>query len=187
LFTLPGSPVLYYGDEIGMGDNIRLGDRYGVRTPMQWTGDRNAGFSRADPSALYQPVILDPIYNYQAVNVEAQLRSPTSQLNWLRRLIQMRRENKVFGRGSLEFITSGNRRVVAYVRRHQDTMALVVNNLSRFPQAVEFDLRAYQGMVPVEMAGNSRFPPITARPYLITLGPYGFYWLRLEKGPAQGL
>jgi maltose alpha-D-glucosyltransferase/alpha-amylase len=184
LFTLPGSPVLYYGDEIGMGDNIHLGDRNGVRTPMQWTGDRNAGFSRADPSALYQPVIIDPIYNYQAVNVEAQLRSPTSQLNWLRRLIQVRREHKVFGRGSLEFVPCGNRRVVAYIRRLQDEIALVVNNLSRFPQAVELDLGAYRGMIPFEMFGKSPFPAIGDRPYVITLGPHGFYWLLLEKGPA---
>jgi maltose alpha-D-glucosyltransferase/alpha-amylase len=184
LFTLPGSPVLYYGDEIGMGDNIHLGDRNGVRTPMQWTGDRNAGFSRADPSALYQPVIIDPIYNYQAVNVEAQVRSPTSQLNWLRRLIQVRREHKLFGRGSLEFVPCGNRRVVAYLRRLQDEIALVVNNLSRFPQAVELDLGAYRGMIPVEMFGKSRFPAIGERPYVITLGPHGFYWLLLEKGPA---
>jgi maltose alpha-D-glucosyltransferase/alpha-amylase len=181
LFTLPGSPVLYYGDEIGMGDNIHLGDRNGVRTPMQWTGDRNAGFSRADPSALYQPVIIDPIYNYQAVNVEAQLRSPTSQLNWLRRLIQVRREHKVFGRGSLTFVPCGNRRVVAYIRRLQDEIALVVNNLSRFPQAVELDLAAYRGMIPFEMFGKSPFPTIGERPYAITLGPHGFYWLLLEK------
>jgi maltose alpha-D-glucosyltransferase/alpha-amylase len=184
LFTLPGSPVLYYGDEIGMGDNVHLGDRNGVRTPMQWTGDRNAGFSRADPSALYQPVILDPIYNYQAVNVEAQHRSPSSQLNWLRRLIQVRRAHKVFGRGSLEFLTHGNRRVVAYVRRHQDQIALVVNNLSRFPQAVELDLGSYEGLTPVEMAGKSPFPTIGDRPYSVTLGPYGFYWLDLTKPPV---
>jgi maltose alpha-D-glucosyltransferase / alpha-amylase len=183
LFTLPGSPVLYYGDEIGMGDNVHLGDRNGVRTPMQWSGDRNAGFSRADPSAVYQPIILDPIYNYQGVNVEAQLRSPASQLNWLRRLIQVRRQHKVFGRGSLEFLPGGNRRVVAYIRRLQDEIALVVNNLSRFPQAVELDLSSYEGMTPVEMAGRAAFPTITARPYPITLGPYGFYWLRLEKQP----
>jgi maltose alpha-D-glucosyltransferase/alpha-amylase len=167
-----------------MGDNIHLGDRNGVRTPMQWTGDRNAGFSRADPSALYQPVIIDPIYNYQAVNVEAQLRSPTSQLNWLRRLIQVRRQHKVFGRGSLEFVPCGNRRVVAYVRRLQDEIALVVNNLSRFPQAVELDLRAYRGMIPFEMFGKSPFPVIGDRPYGVTLGPHGFYWLLLEKAPS---
>jgi maltose alpha-D-glucosyltransferase/alpha-amylase len=184
LFTLPGSPVLYYGDEIGMGDNIHLGDRNGVRTPMQWSGDRNAGFSRADPSALYQPVIIDPISNYQAVNVEAQLRSATSLLNWLRRLIQVRREHKLFGRGSLEFLPCANRRVVAYLRRHQDEIALIVNNLSRFPQAVELDLAAYRGMIPVEMFGKAPFPAITDRPYVVTLGPHGFYWLLLEKGPA---
>ena len=158
LFTLPGSPVLYYGDEIGMGDNIHLGDRGGVRTPMQWTGDRNAGFSRADPSALYQPVILDPIYHYQAVNVEAQLRSPTSLLNWLRRLIRVRREHKVFGRGSLEFVPCRNRTVVAYVRSYQDQTALVVNNLSRFSQPVELDLSRYQGMTPRRDGRQCAFP-----------------------------
>ena len=184
LFTLPGSPVLYYGDEIGMGDNVHLGDRNGVRTPMQWTGDRNAGFSRANPSALYQPVILDPIYNYQAVNVEAQNQSPSSQLNWLRKLIRVRRAHKVFGRGSLEFLAHKNHRVVAYVRRLQDEIALVVNNLSRFPQAVELDLGAYEGLTPVEMAGKSPFPTIGDRPYAITLGPYGFYWLDLTKPPT---
>jgi maltose alpha-D-glucosyltransferase / alpha-amylase len=167
-----------------MGDNIHLGDRNGVRTPMQWTGDRNAGFSRADPSALYQPVILDPIYNFQAVNVEAQHRSPTSQLNWLRKLIQVRRAHKVFGRGSLEFLTHGNRRVVAYIRRFQDQIVLVVNNLSRFPQAVELDLGSYEGMIPVELAGKSAFPTIRDRPYAITLGPFGFYWLDLTKPSA---
>jgi maltose alpha-D-glucosyltransferase/alpha-amylase len=184
LLTLPGSPVLYYGDEIGMGDNVHLGDRNGVRTPMQWSGDRNAGFSRADPSALYQPVILDPLYNFQGVNVEAQLRSPSSQLHWLRRMIQVRREHKLFGRGSLEFLPCHNRRVVAYVRRLQDDIALVVNNLSRFSQSVELDVSAYTGMTPIEMAGRAPFPTISDRPYQITLGPYGFYWLHLEKPPA---
>jgi maltose alpha-D-glucosyltransferase/alpha-amylase len=184
LFTLPGSPVLYYGDEIGMGDNIHLGDRRGVRTPMQWTGDRNAGFSRANPSALYQPIILDPIYHYQAVNIEAQLQSPTSLLNWLRRLIRVRREHKVFGRGSLEFIPCRNRRVVAYVRSYQDQTALVVNNLSRFSQPVELDLSRYKGMGLTEIAGNVPFPTIGELPYLITLGPHGFYWFRLETAIA---
>ena len=173
--------MLYYGDEIGMGDNIHLGDRRGVRTPMQWTGDRNAGFSRANPSALYQPVILDPIYHYQAVNVEAQLASSTSLLNWVRRLIKVRREHKVFSRGSLEFIPCHNRHVVAYVRAYQDQAALVVNNLSRFSQPVELDLSRYQGMALTEMGGNVPFPTVGELPYfLITLGPHGFYWFRLE-------
>jgi maltose alpha-D-glucosyltransferase / alpha-amylase len=185
MFSLPGSPVLYYGDEIGMGDNVHSGDRRGVRTPMQWSGDRNAGFSRSDPSALYHPIILDPIYNYQAVNVEAQLRSPSSLLNWIKRLVQVRRENKVFGRGSLEFIPCPNRRAVAYIRRHQDQIALVVNNLSRKPQPVELDLSDYIGMIPIEMSGNVAFPPVADHPYLITLGPHGFYWFRLEK-PSAG-
>jgi maltose alpha-D-glucosyltransferase/alpha-amylase len=163
-----------------MGDNIHLGDRKGVRTPMQWTGDRNAGFSRANPSALYQPIILDPIYHYQAVNVEAQAQSATSLLNWVRRLIRVRREHKVFGRGSFEFIPCRNRSVVAYVRSYQEQTVIIVNNLSRFSQPVELDLGRYQGMQPVEIAGNVYFPPIRDHPYLVTLGPHGFYWFRLE-------
>jgi maltose alpha-D-glucosyltransferase / alpha-amylase len=182
LFSLPGSPVLYYGDEIGMGDNVHLGDRGGVRTPMQWTGDRNAGFSRANPSALYQAIILDPIYHYQAVNVEAQLASPTSLLNWVRRLIKVRREHKVFGRGNLEFIPCHNRHAVAYVRAYEDQAVLIVNNLSRFSQPVELDLSRYAGMSLTEIAGNVRFPTISELPYLVTLGPHGFYWFRLEAG-----
>ena len=181
LFTMPGSPVLYYGDEIGMGDNIYLGDRNGVRTPMQWTGDRNAGFSRADPSWLYQPVILDPGYNFQAVNVEAQLRSPHSLLRWLRRIIQVRKDHKVFGRGSLEFVVCENRKIVAYLRKFQDQIALVVNNLSRYVQPIQLDLSQYRGLVPVEMVGNTPFPAIGELPYFLTVAPHGFYWFRLEN------
>jgi maltose alpha-D-glucosyltransferase/alpha-amylase len=181
LFTLPGSPVLYYGDEIAMGDNIYLGDRNGVRTPMQWSGDRNAGFSRADPSSLYQPVILDPIYNYQSVNVEAQLRSPHSLLRWLRRMLQVRKQYKVFGRGSLEFVGSPNHHVVAYLRKFHDEIALIVNNLSRYVQPTELDLQALEGMVPVEMIGKAPFPVIGNRPYFLSLPPHGFMWFRLEK------
>jgi len=180
LFTLPGSPVMYYGDEIGMGDNIYLGDRNGVRTPMQWTGDRNAGFSRADPSRLYQPVVLDPVYNFQAINVEAQLRSPSSRLNALRRLVQVRKKYTAFGRGTLEFIHCENHRIVAYVRKYHDQMALIVNNLSRFAQPAELDLRGYQGMVPVDMIGGQSFPPIGAQPYFVTLSPHSFFWFRLD-------
>ncbi len=181
LFTLPGSPVMYYGDEIGMGDNIYLGDRNGVRTPMQWSGDRNAGFSRADPSRLYQPVIMDPIYHYQAINVEAQVRSPSSLLNWVKRLIRVRKQYKVFGRGALEFVHCENHRAVAYLRKYEDEIALVVNNLSRFGQPVELDLRSYEGFVPVEMFGNERFPRISARPYFLTLSPHSFFWFRLDR------
>jgi maltose alpha-D-glucosyltransferase/alpha-amylase len=184
LLTLPGSPVLYYGDEIGMGDNIYLGDRNGVRTPMQWSGDRNAGFSRADPSSLYQPTILDPIYHYQAVNVEAQLRSPSSLLNWLRRLIRVRKQHRVFGRGSLEFVRCPNSRVVAYLRKDHDQIALVVCNLSRYAQPAELDLSDYPGCVPVEIIGNTPFPEIGPHPYFVTLGPHEYFWFRLEKRSA---
>jgi maltose alpha-D-glucosyltransferase/alpha-amylase len=180
LLTLPGSPVMYYGDEIGMGDNFYLGDRNGVRTPMQWTGDRNAGFSRADPSRLYMPVILDPLYHYQAINVEAQLRSETSLLHWIRRLIRVRKKYPAFGRGSLEFIPCENQKVVAYVRRHEDQVILVVNNLSRFAQPAMLDLRLYRGRVPVEILGGHPFPPIGELPYFITLGPHGFFWFLLD-------
>jgi maltose alpha-D-glucosyltransferase / alpha-amylase len=180
LFSLPGSPVLYYGDEIAMGDNIYLGDRNGVRTPMQWTGDRNAGFSRCDPSQLYQPVILDPIYNYQAVNVEAQLRSPTSLLQWLKRLIRVRKKYPVFGRGSLKIIPCANRKVVAYLREYQGQTVLVVNNLSAYAQPAELDLQPYKGRVPVEMLGNHAFPPVGDAPYPLSLSGHSFFWFRLD-------
>jgi maltose alpha-D-glucosyltransferase/alpha-amylase len=188
LLTLPGSPVLYYGDEIGMGDNIYLGDRNGVRTPMQWSGDRNAGFSRADPSAIYQALNLDPIYHYQAINVEAQLRSPTSLLQWLRKLIRVRKKYPVFGRGTLKFVPCENRRVVAYLRQYLEKTILVVNNLSGFAQPAELDLRNYKGKIPVELLGNHDFPPIQEQPYFLSLSPYSFYWFRLEdrtEAPAS--
>jgi maltose alpha-D-glucosyltransferase/alpha-amylase len=181
LFSLPGSPVIYYGDEIGMGDNIYLGDRNGVRTPMQWSGDRNAGFSRADPSQLYLPVLTDPGYHYQAINVEAQQRAPTSLLNWLKRLIAVRKRHPVFGRGTLEFIETGNERVVAYVRAYRDDVVLVVNNLSRFAQPADLDLRKFAGAVPVEMIGGQPFHRISAEPYEVTLSPHAFFWFRLER------
>jgi maltose alpha-D-glucosyltransferase/alpha-amylase len=184
LFTLPGSPVLYYGDEIGMGDNIFLGDRNGVRTPMQWSGDRNAGFSRCDTSQLYQSVLMDPINHYQAHNVEAQLRSPTSLLWWFRRMIRVRKKYPVFGRGSLKFVASENRRVVAYLREYQDQIVLVVNNLSAYAQPAALDLRAYQGMVPVELLGSNQFPAIRDEPYPLSLSPHSFFWFKLEK-PAD--
>lgn len=185
LFTLPGSPVLYYGDEIGMGDNMYLGDRDGVRTPMQWSGDRNAGFSQADPSMVYQPLILDPIYNYQAINVEAQERSPTSLLNWLKRLIRVRKQYAVFGRGRLDFIPSANHRIVAYLRTDATHTILIVNNLSRFAQPVELDLRAHEGRVPVELLGGTSFPRITARPYFLTMSPHAFFWFLLSEEPPR--
>jgi maltose alpha-D-glucosyltransferase/alpha-amylase len=180
LFTLPGSPVLYYGDEIGMGDNIYLGDRNGVRTPMHWSGDRNAGFSRADPSRLYQPVIMDPGYHYNAINVEAQQRSPTSLLNWMRRLIRVRKKHPVFGRGSLKFVPCENRRVVAYLREYRGQQVLVVNNLSAQAQPAELDLRYQRGKVPVELFGNRVFPAIDEQPYFLSLSSHSSFWFRLE-------
>src|SRR6266545_4618016 len=184
LFTLPGSPIIYYGDEIGMGDNIFLGDRNGVRTPMQWSGDRNAGFSRADAARLYNPVIMDPVYGYQAINVEAQQRDPSSLLNWMKRLIRLRKQYPVFGRGAIEFCHPENRKVLVYIRKGESQTVLVVNNLSRFVQPVQLDLRHYDGWTPVEIIGETRFPPIGQLPYFLTLGPHGFYWFRLEEPRA---
>ncbi len=184
LFTLPGTPIIYYGDEIGMGDNIHLGDRNGVRTPMQWSADRNAGFSRADPGQLYSPVIADAVYGYQAVNVEAQLRTPSSLLHWMRRLIAVRTSSQVFGRGSLRFLAPANTRVLAHLREFQGETVLAVHNLAPSAEPVELDLREFRGAVPVELLGESRFPPIDERPYFLSLGPYGFYWFRLQRrGP----
>jgi maltose alpha-D-glucosyltransferase/alpha-amylase len=184
LFTLPGSPVLYYGDEIGMGDNIFLGDRNGVRTPMQWSGDRNAGFSRCDNSQLYQSVLMDPINHYQAHNVEAQLRSSTSLLWWFRRMIRVRKKYPVFGRGSLRFVACENRRVVAYLREYQDQIVLIVNNLSASAQPAALDLKAFQGMVPLELFGSNQFPAIRDEAYPLSLSPHSFFWFKLEK-PAD--
>ncbi|HEY7126647.1 MAG TPA: maltose alpha-D-glucosyltransferase [Ktedonobacterales bacterium] len=181
LFTLPGSPILYYGDELGMGDNIYLGDRNGVRTPMQWTSDRNAGFSRADTAALYSPLIMDPLYGYQAVNVEAQLRSPSSLLNWNKRMIRIRKKYPVFGRGSIEFLYPANRKVLAFLRSDGTQTVLVVANLSRFSQPVELDLKRYQGMRLIELIGETTFPIVRDEPYFLSLGPHGFYWFRLEQ------
>jgi maltose alpha-D-glucosyltransferase / alpha-amylase len=180
LLTLPGSPVLYYGDEIGMGDNVYLGDRNGVRTPMQWTGGWNGGFSTADPEQLYQPLISNPVYGYQAVNVESQRRQENSLLNWTRRLIQVRRSSRVFGRGGIEFLNPANHRVLAYVRSLDHEKVLVVNNLSATAQAVELDLHGLAGAIPIEMFGRSLFPRIHERPYVMTLGPYDFFWFRLR-------
>jgi maltose alpha-D-glucosyltransferase / alpha-amylase len=181
LFSLPGSPVLYYGDEIAMGDNVFLGDRDGVRTPMQWTGDRNGGFSRADFAQLYAPPLMDPVYGYQAVNVEAQLRHSTSLLRWLRRFISMRKEHPVFGLGTYEPLTPSNGRVFAHIRRYEDDLVLCVHNLARSAQAVELDLSEYQGRHPIELFGRSRFPRIGELPYLLTLAPRGFYWFQLAE------
>ena len=181
LFTLPGSPVIYYGDEIGMGDNIYLGDRNGVRTPMQWSGDRNAGFSRADSARLYSPVISDPVYGYQALNVEAQERTPSSLLNWMKRLIKIRKRYPAFARGAIEFLHPSNTKVLVYTLEYQGQTMLVVNNLSRFVQPAELDLRRYNGMVPVELFGETPFPRIGELPYFLTLGAHNFYWFRLER------
>jgi len=184
LFSLPGTPVLYYGDELGMGDNIYLGDRNGVRTPMQWTSDRNGGFSRADPARLYAPPIMDPVYGYNAINVEAQERSPFSLLNWMRRMIGVRKQHRTFGRGSTEFLQPQNRKVLAFIRKHEEETILVVANLARSVQPVELDLAAYNGYTPVEMLGLTEFPRIGELPYFLTPGPYSFYWFQLQRTPA---
>jgi len=184
LLSLPGTPVIYYGDEIGMGDNFYLGDRNGVRTPMQWTADRNAGFSRANPQKLYLPVIIDPEYRYEALNVEAQQNNSSSLLWWMKRILAQRKRSKAFGRGTFEFLTPENRRVLAFFRAYENERILVVANLSRFIQPVELDLRSYSGSKLVEMFGGNEFPPITERPYLLTLGPHAFYWFTLEPGEA---
>ncbi len=180
LFSFPGTPILYYGDEIGMGDNIYLGDRNGVRTPMQWSGDRNAGFSRANPARLYSPVIMDPVWGYEAINVEAQQSDPSSLLNWMRNMIALRKLFQVFGRGSLRFLNPSNRKVLAYIRELDGEKVLCVANLSRFAQPVQLDLSGLEGAVPVEMLGYVEFPPITKQSYPLTLGPYGFLWLELQ-------
>jgi maltose alpha-D-glucosyltransferase/alpha-amylase len=181
LMSMPGTPIVYYGDEIGMGDNIYLGDRNGVRTPMQWNGDANAGFSTTDPERLYSPVISNAVYGYQAVNVESQTRSGHSILRWMKSLIKLRNSFQVFGRGSIQFLTPANHRVLAYVRRFGEETVLVVNNLSNSAQAVELDMRPFRGYIPIEMFGRSLFPRFGEMPYLLTLGPYQFYWFQLRR------
>jgi len=181
LFSFPGTPIIYYGDEIGMGDNIYLGDRNGVRTPMQWSGDRNAGFSTANPARLYSPVIMDPLWGYEAVNVEAQQSDPSSLLNWMRNMIALRKLFRVFGRGSIEFLSPPNRKVLAYIRRHEGEQILCVANLSRFAQPVDLELERLAGMTPVEMLGYVQFPTIERQPYRLTLAPYGVLWLELHE------
>jgi maltose alpha-D-glucosyltransferase/alpha-amylase len=185
LLTLPGSPIIYYGDEIGMGDNVYLGDRNGVRTPMQWSGEANAGFSPAEEGRLYLPVITDPVFGYQAVNVAAQTRTPTSLLNTMRRLIAARRSSAVFGRGGIEFLRPRNPRILAFLRQHGRETLLIVANLSSAPQPVELDLGRFAGTRPVEMLGGTVFPRIPPTPYFLSLGPHGFYWFRLER-PTDG-
>jgi maltose alpha-D-glucosyltransferase / alpha-amylase len=181
LLSLPGTPIIYYGDEIGMGDNIYLGDRNGVRTPMQWSGGWNAGFSSADPESLYSPVISNPVYGYQAVNVLSQKRSEHSLLSWMQHIIRVRRSTPVFGAGSIEFLYPANHRVLAYIRKLGNEVVLVVNNLSNAAQAVELDLKRYKGNLLIEMFGKNLFPRVGDLPYLLTMGPYQFYWFRLRR------
>jgi len=185
LFSLPGSPILYYGDEIGMGDNIFLGDRDGVRTPMQWSPDRNAGFSRADFAQLYSAPLMDPVYGYQALNVEGELRDPSSLLHWLQRMLQVRKRHPLFGIGSFEVLTAENPSVLAYVREWEGDVVLCVNNLSRFAQPVELSLQRFEGRTPIELLGRVPFPRIGELPYLLTLGAYGFYWFQIVETPLQ--
>jgi maltose alpha-D-glucosyltransferase / alpha-amylase len=184
LFSFPGTPILYYGDEIGMGDNIYLGDRNGVRTPMQWNADRNSGFSRATPARLYSPVVMDPVFGYEAVNVEAQQGDPSSLLSWMRNLIALRKLFTVFGRGSFQMLHPANRKVLAYIRRDDEEQVLCLANLSRFAQPVELDLAEWAGMTPIEMLGYVEFPAIDRAPYRLTLAPYGFLWFELHA-PAE--
>ncbi len=181
LFSFPGTPIVYYGDEIGMGDNVYLGDRNGVRTPMQWTSDRNARFSRADPARLYSPVIMDPIYGYQAINVEAQERDGSSLLQWMKNLIGLRKLFPVLGVGTLRFLEPANTRVLVYLREHESDAILCVANLSHNVQPVELDLSGFAGFVPIEILGYTEFPRIGQVPYFLTLGPYGFYWFELQR------
>jgi maltose alpha-D-glucosyltransferase/alpha-amylase len=189
LFSLPGTPVIYYGDEIGMGDNIYLGDRNGVRTPMQWSGDRNAGFSRANPQRLYLPVNIDPEYHYEAINVETQQNNPHSLLWWMKRVVTLRKQLRAMGRGALEFLYPENRRVLAFIRRHEEERVLVVANLSRFTQCVELDLSPFQGMRPLELFGSTEFPAVADRPYFLSLAPHTFHWFALlpQDAPEAGL
>jgi len=182
LLSFPGTPIMYYGDEIGMGDNIYLGDRNGVRTPMQWSGDRNAGFSRANPARLYSPVIMDAVWGYEAINVEAQQSDTSSLLNWMRNMIALRKLFQVFGRGTQRFLDPSNRKILAYIREFDGEQVLCVANLSRFWQPVQLDLSGLEGMVPVEMLGYVEFPTIGKESYPLTLGPYGFLWLELQAG-----
>jgi maltose alpha-D-glucosyltransferase/alpha-amylase len=185
LFSLPGTPVIYYGDEIGMGDNVYLGDRNGVRTPMQWSADRNAGFSRANPQKLYLPVNIDPQYHYEAVNVEAQYNNPHSLLWWMKRMIAQRKQFRAFGRGTLEFLHPPNNKVLAFVRQFEDERILVVANLSRFSQGVELDLVRHRGTLPIEVFGHSRFPAVGEGSYFLSLGPYAFHWFHLQPREAS--
>jgi len=181
LMSMPGTPIVYYGDEIGMGDNIYLGDRNGVRTPMQWNSTPNAGFSSADPERLYAPVISNAVYGYQAVNVDAHERTEHSLLNWMKSIIQVRNAFRAFGRGTMQFLNPSNHRVLAYVRQFGQELVLVVNNLSNSAQAVELDVQRYKGYVPIEMFGRSLFPRFGNLPYLLTLGPYQFFWFQLRR------
>jgi maltose alpha-D-glucosyltransferase/alpha-amylase len=183
LFSLPGSPILYYGDEIGMGDNIFLGDRDGVRTPMQWSPDRNSGFSRADFAQLYSAPLMDPVYGYQALNVEGEMRDPSSLLHWIQRMLQVRKRHPLFGIGSFEVLSAENPSVLAYIRELGDDVVLCVNNLSRFAQPVELSLQRFEGRTPIELLGRVPFPRIGELPYLLTLGPYGFYWFQIVETP----
>jgi maltose alpha-D-glucosyltransferase/alpha-amylase len=183
LLSLPGTPILYYGDELGMGDNVYLGDRDGVRTPMHWSADRNAGFSRADFAQLYLPPLMDPVYGFEAVNVEAQQRNQSSLLHWLRRFMSVRRRHPVFGEGSFEALDASNPSVFAFLRENAGETILCVNNLSRFSQPVELDMRRFNGFTPVELVGKVHFPRIGELPYLLTMGPHGFYWFVLEELP----